>query len=249
MTLPAVYLLRVDVTGLSLTIAGQKLSGDFGFEKVRDTEHAEGRSRHAEATSTTQISVSNLNLRLGTAERAFVTVSNGQGQLTIATAGVYGRISASIAIDIPGVTLSGTFKVAFNTTGADQGTAPDLIKKGIKVEGSNVLLDVFGQRLTGGFTFEQDPTTRTLSIALRNVKLSLGNGTTTFVEVTISLARSSLRTRASRHRLLRRSSSRPSCTAVPGERPDLLQQRAGNAEPEHSTVAVPEQTFEVNASR
>ena len=104
LTLPAGPYLRASLTGLTIEIAGQRVTADFAFEKVM-----------VSGSPVTRISVTNFGLRIGADGRDFVVVSNGSGLLTITTAGVTGEIAATVALNVPGVTFSGSFKVQFDT--------------------------------------------------------------------------------------------------------------------------------------
>ena len=103
------------------------------------------------------VRLDNVSLRLGTAERDIVVVSNGSGVFAIfgATAGtpggLAGSLSADVAIDIPGVTFTGSFEVAINTTTIVRTIDGVDIARGVKVSALNIELTAFGQRLTGNF--------------------------------------------------------------------------------------------------
>ena len=105
-----------------------------------------------------------------------MVVSNGEGQLTIAAAGVSGSIAATVLVDIPGVKLTGTFGIAFDTATST-----------LKVSATNAALEVVGQRLTGNFEFEKTSTAIKLKLGPNGstdfVELNFGNGTATFVSV------------------------------------------------------------------
>ena len=131
-------------------------------------------------------------MRFGTPQRDVVVVSNGSGAFDIIAAtagekgGIAGRMTASVAIDIPGVTFSGTFSLEINTTARTRTVGPADIVEGITVTGLAVTLEVAGQRLTGSFSFQKNATTGLIQIGLKDVALTLGNGTTTFVTVTVA---------------------------------------------------------------
>ena len=122
---------------------------------------------------------SDVSLSLGPAGNPVVQVSNGEGEFTIITGGgIAGRVSVDVAVNVPGVTLSGSFSLEINTTAA----VYDGIAVGIKVTGEDVVLGIAGQRLTGSFTVEQNPSTKEVGLAL-DMLLELGNGTQTFISV------------------------------------------------------------------
>ena len=70
LSLPMGPFVRVELNGLTLTILGQRLSGDFAVERVA-------------LGGPVTITAANVALRIGTDQRDFVTVSNGQGFLRI----------------------------------------------------------------------------------------------------------------------------------------------------------------------
>ncbi|MEX1357603.1 MAG: VCBS repeat-containing protein, partial [Gaiellaceae bacterium] len=188
LSLPAGRYVRVAITGLSFAIGGQTLTGDFTVERVTllGADNAFGGTGANADETRTRISIANLRLRIGTDSRDFVVVSNGQGVLELAAAGVFGRISANVAVSIPGVSVGGTFEVLLNTTGAPQMLGGLTLAAGVTVSGRGVHVDVLGQRLSGNFTFVKDELANEIRLTLENVTLALGNGTTTFVTVTIS---------------------------------------------------------------
>ena len=120
LTLPAGPYVRVDGTGVNLTIAGQVLSGDFSFEKkVTGTAPNE--------TTFLSIAAANIALRLGDANQDYVRVTNGRGALVIKKSGtgpgatnvLAGSVSAEVELLVPGVTFRGRFGVAFNNSAID----------------------------------------------------------------------------------------------------------------------------------
>ena len=192
LALPAGNYLKVSATGLSLEIAGQRLTADLSVER-RARLAADG-SILTPSTPVFDVTVrfANVGLRLGTPERDVVVVTNGAGTFEIigATAGVAGgiagRMTASVAVDIPGVVFSGTFEVQVNTTASSRTVDTVLVAPGLKINGLAVSLDVAGQRLTGSFSFQKDSATGVISIGLSNVSLALGNGSSTFVTLAIA---------------------------------------------------------------
>ena len=203
LTLPAGPYFSAALTGLSIDIGGQRFTTDLRVES-RTRLNTDGSIPASPATDLT-VSFANLGLRLGSAERDVVVVSNGSGTLKIigatagAKGGVVGRVAATVAVDVPGVVFSGSFEVRLNTTLTTQPlqiagigtpeTTDDVtiqVERGVLVAGNGVSLEAAGQRLTGSFTFRKNATTGVVTIGLKNVSLALGNGTTTFVTVTIT---------------------------------------------------------------
>ncbi|HEX4525985.1 MAG TPA: VCBS repeat-containing protein, partial [Gaiellaceae bacterium] len=161
LALPIGPYLKIAVTGLSVTIAGQTLTGDFSFTKT--------------ATEST-VDLANVGLRLGSATHDFVVVSNGSGHFTLLTNGITGTVTATVAVDIPNVTVGGTFSVTIDTTTG----SPDLT-----VTATNAYVGVLGQKLTvDSFTFHK--AAGLVTITVHNAKLALGDGNTTFVLVTLT---------------------------------------------------------------
>src|SRR5690606_37757547 len=102
LSLPAGPFLRVEVSGISLEVGGQRLSGNFAFERVTTDLGPDGTVDAPGAapndTQVTRVEVSDVSLRLGTADRDFVVVSDGRGFLTLVGStssepgGVYGDL-------------------------------------------------------------------------------------------------------------------------------------------------------------
>src|SRR5262249_50272688 len=90
LNLPAGPFLRFAATGLNVAILGQTLSGDFAFEQATDA-----------ATNQTviRVSVANLNVSLG---GGVVSVSNGQANFVLTSAGIAGQGSGAVAGNRPG---------------------------------------------------------------------------------------------------------------------------------------------------
>ena len=86
---------RVSGSGVQLTVAGQRLSGNFTFE--RDTT--------VPTAPVVRVTFSDVELGLGDGTTDFVRVTDASGQLTLTSAGIYGRFAASVAVDVPGVTV------------------------------------------------------------------------------------------------------------------------------------------------
>src|SRR6185436_9199766 len=113
----------------------------------------------------------------------------------INAAGLAGKVSATVSTAPSlGVTFTGTFGLAINTTNA---AVNETITVGatslnlnvpagpyLRVEGAGVSLAVAGQSLSGNFAIEQVTranSTKVTRVAITNVTLSLGDGTTNFV--------------------------------------------------------------------
>ena len=123
------------------------------------------------------IDFANVSMVLGPAGSPVVRISDGEGTFTIAAGGVAGTLSVGLALDVPGVDLSGTFRVRINTGT----TTVDGIAPGFAVSATGVVLAVAGQSLTGGFEIVSDATTGEVVLSLQTMTLRLGNGTETFI--------------------------------------------------------------------
>ena len=94
-----------------------------------------------------------------------VVISNGEGFFLMAPDGIAGRLSADVALNVPGVTFQGTFGIAINTTpraiqssimlGNDTLVLDLPMGKYLRVEGTDVTLGIGGVVLSGDFGFEQ----------------------------------------------------------------------------------------------
>ena len=95
--------------------------------------------------------------------------TNGQGTLVverIAPAGggpkvakIFGQFSATVAVDVPNVSLGGTFTVQINNTGVSQtiqvGGNPVTLEDGLQIRADGVTLQVLDQKLSGNFLIRQ----------------------------------------------------------------------------------------------
>src|SRR5205807_4646783 len=107
--LPAGFL-GVSGTNVQLLIAGQTLSGNFSYNN---------------SGGTTKLIASDVMLNLGAGGTTFVSVTGGQGTLTITpnlpnpgdtSGGLSGSFSGDLAINVPGIKLAGSVSVAIDTT-------------------------------------------------------------------------------------------------------------------------------------
>ena len=191
LALPAGHYLDAAVQGATITIAGQTLGADVtvsdtanlnpdGTIGTGDTIMIDDRERLGEARHDQP------HVRRGDEHRG-----HAYDRLGPTNAGVYGSITANVAVNIPDITLSGAFTVSLNTTGTGQtltlpGGATLAVAPGVVVGGSGISLGILGQTLTGNVSFGYDPVSDTTYIAVSNLSLSLGDGTNTFVTATAS---------------------------------------------------------------
>ena len=179
----------VTMTGVALTIGGQQLTTDVSVQR-RAQRNLDGTLVTPLAYDTT-IAFAHLGLRLGSAERDIVRVTDGTGSFTIVGAsgttpgGVYGLVTATVAVDIPGVTFSGGLLVQVNTLAAARTVGAVTVQPGVTVAGTGVTAVVAGQRLTGDFAVTKAPS-GTVTLVLHNVALALGDGTTTVATATVA---------------------------------------------------------------
>ncbi len=177
-SIPAGPYLKLTGTGVSLTIAGQTLSGDFSIE----------RSTTGSAT-VTRITASNVSLSLGDGTTTYLSLRQGEGSLLVTAAGLAGRISADVQTsNVPGFALSGRLSIAVNTTSA----AAEGLPAGpyLRVEALGVTAAFLGQTLTGDFAFERTTkataagTTPVVRIGATNVAFALTAGGQPVVSLT-----------------------------------------------------------------
>jgi hypothetical protein len=145
LVLPKGPYVRVAGTNVQISILGQTLSGDFGFEQ---------------SSGNTTLFASNVTVKLGNGSTDFVTLTNGAGSFMVLPAGVAGGLTGTVTVAIPGVDVTGTFRLEINTSGSAQtvtigGQSVNLENANfVRVKGTANLV-VFGQKLSGTFAFEQ----------------------------------------------------------------------------------------------
>jgi hypothetical protein len=145
----AVPRVQVRGTGVTLTVAGQALRGDVSF--TRDG-------------STVRVSIANGVLSLGTPASPLVRATGVAGTFTLVGprvvgsvdegSGLHGWVTATVAVDVPGVAFGSQLRLEVNTTGATQ----DSIAPGLRlrtVGTTTATLTVAGQTLTARFTLER----------------------------------------------------------------------------------------------
>ncbi len=161
---------RFGAKDVTLQVAGQKLKGDFAFERTV-----------VGGQTVVDITLANIYLGLGDGTTDFVSLSNGSGHLTLSGTGLTGTFGGTVAVNVPNVTFSGSFTVdvvSDNVTPANNH---------VRISGTAVTLTVAGQTLAGNFVMDQTTTTSGLSVVkvgVTNLSLALGNGSSTFVSVT-----------------------------------------------------------------
>ncbi len=186
-SLPAGPFVQVQGTGITLNVLGQTLTGNFAFQQMND----------GAGNPVTLITADHVSLSLGSGSTPAVSVTNGHGYLVITSAGIAGSLSATVALNVPGVSFSGTFGISLNQTsmavnetltlGTQTVNLTEPAGPFLQVSGQGLTLNIAGQTLTGNFAFEQVTDAshnQVIRLAASNVSLNLGNGTTNFVQVT-----------------------------------------------------------------
>ena len=157
LTLTADTAVSVVGTGLSLTIAGQTLTGDLTVTRSVD---AAGRS-------TLTLVGQNLRLVLGSGASTVTLTQNGAATLVLTPSGMTADLGVDVAVSVPNVAVTGTVTLHVDTAAGV-----------LRASGTTVHLAVLGQTLDGSFAFEQTGTgaTRVARIAISGGHLSLAGG-------------------------------------------------------------------------
>ena len=190
--LPAGPYFRVAAIGAELVIADQRLTADVSFQQST-----------VNGATETRVVITSASLQLGPANDSFLTLSNGSGVLLIksfidtngaAASGLAGTITGTVALNVPGVSFSGTLGLEINQTptaineifelGAETIAVSLPAGPFFKVSAKDAELIVAGQTLTGDFAFTQ--TTEVTSIEITDAALNLGDG---LVNLTIASGR------------------------------------------------------------
>ena len=155
--------------GATLTVGGQSLSGNFTITQ----------STVAGATTTT-VTISNGALTIAAGGTTYLSLTGGQGTLTISPAGIVGSLSATVqTIAIPGVTLS-SVAIALNTTSTAAQGIPAGPFFGVEANGASV--SITGQTLTANLAIQVSTGSgggTLVAIAVTNASASFGGGLAT----------------------------------------------------------------------
>ncbi len=158
---PAGPYLRVTAGGpgpgqlATLQVLGIGVSGTFAFE----------RKQTVSLQNVVTIAATNLSLNLGAQVNNLISLSNGNGTFILTQAGLAGEAGATLALNVPSLTLTGSFKVRINNTENE-------VEQTVTVNGAPVTLDLpagpylqvtatgaslrfLGVALQGNFSFEQ----------------------------------------------------------------------------------------------
>ncbi|MCX8155585.1 MAG: hypothetical protein N3J91_03895 [Verrucomicrobiae bacterium] len=161
--LPAGPYFRVTGQGtLTLTNPAASLSGNFLFEP-RDAD-----GNPANGYEQTVAAVANLGFHFSDGTNPLLTVTQGQGALVFTSAGVAGSLSAQVSLNVPAVSLSGTYSVSLNNTASafnqtfNVNGSPVTVNVPagpyLRVTASGATLTVQGFGVTGSFVFERKQT-------------------------------------------------------------------------------------------
>ena len=185
---------RVLVTG-NLSVAGQSLSGTFGFEQTL-IQPAPGAAPGATPTKEVRVFASEVGLTLGTTDSSDnltsgVRLRHGVGALVLTASGMAGTFTGDVSIVVPGATVVGSVSLALNTgttavnTTVDLGAGPVTVNVPagttsaayLKFTGTGLVLDLAGQKITADVTVEKGATAGTTTLTLSNVGATFGDGT------------------------------------------------------------------------
>ena len=133
--------------------------------------------------TTLTVTVADGRIALGNSASPLVTLTGVNGSLVLTSAGVYGQVAADLQLDVPSISLTGSFKVRFNTTTTDQPiTLPGRSspKPGFRVAATGVSISIAGQTLGGNIVIERivgpAPTfTPEVRVAVADLTLTLGS--------------------------------------------------------------------------
>ena len=187
--LPAGPYLRLEGTGLVLSVLGQSITGSVAIERATSygSDGVPGGTGPAADSSVVRITVTSATLSLGGATPV-ISVTDGTATLLLTPAGLAGRISGTVALLVPGLAFSGTLGVEINTTPAPV-TETFTVGSGapvvlalqagpyLRLTGTSIDLTVAGQTLRGDLEI-----TRTVDaagapvvrLAVRSATLRLG---------------------------------------------------------------------------
>ena len=160
--------------GATLTVAGQSLTGTFAFSQV--------------AGGDVTVAATGVAANLG---GGAVTLSSGTAALLVSANGIAGRITGTLNVSVPGLTLGSGFTVVLNSSAAPVSRTFDVagttvaldVPAGpfVRVEATHMTIGLLGQSLTADLVIQRatgaDGTAVT-TVGLANVDLVLGSGGT-----------------------------------------------------------------------
>src|ERR1043166_4041396 len=153
------------------------MTGDFLFERT---------TTNASHTVVT-VAASNLSFNLGSLTHNILNITNGSGVFIISPDGLAGQGSVNVAINVSGVGLSGSFGLRINKTNSAIDETVDIggssqhldLPAGpyLQINGTGVVLTVFGISMTGDYSFEQKQTANNaqlVTVQANNVNFNFG---------------------------------------------------------------------------
>ncbi len=163
--MPAGKFLQLSAQGIQIALSGFTLTADVTF-----TDNAGAIS----------VAVANAGLTISAGGSNVVVVSDGSGTFNSLSDGFDGSITATVTVNVPGVTVGGTFSVSFNTSASAQNGIP---ANTLEVTGTNITLGILGQTLTGSIGFEKSG--NYVAITVTSLTLALTAGGQSLVTATI----------------------------------------------------------------
>ncbi|OQY08208.1 MAG: hypothetical protein B6I22_01165, partial [Desulfobacteraceae bacterium 4572_123] len=188
--LPAGPYVRVAGDSIVLSVGGVLLTGGFVFEQ----------STSSGLSTAVRVSFADVELKVGEGDNSIIQVTNGQGAFEIikifengvvVEKGLYGYLSGSVGVNVPGVDFDGSFQVKINTTGSEKTIDEILIEDGFFIEGTNIDIDIAGQSIVCeslAIEIEDTPQGTRLTLRVTDFELKLGSDSDPFVLVTSSSA-------------------------------------------------------------
>ena len=134
--------------------------------------------------TTLTVTVADGRIALGNAASPLVTLTGVNGTLVLTPAGVYGQVAADLQLDVPSITLTGSFKVRFNTTRPTRTSPlPEVVtlKPGFRVAATGVSISASPARPSAAASSSSassgpGPTfTPEVRIAVADLTLTLGS--------------------------------------------------------------------------
>ncbi len=175
LSLPTGPFYAVSAQGVHVNLGPLTLSTDLTFQ---------------DAQGQLTVTFANAGVTFAAGGANVVVVSHGAGSFGTDSnsTGFYGTLTADVAVNVPGVTVSGTFAVTLNTATTPQtpqGATTAIDPNTIEVTGTNVTLGILGQTLTGSIGFEKT-SDGTVVITVSSLTLSLGTASATLLTATIN---------------------------------------------------------------
>ena len=139
-------------TGLTLGVGGQMLTTD-----VTLTSQSTGLMINLTNTS---FSLASGSGSVSSRGPPIAQLTQGSGSLTLTSAGLFGTVSGTVAVNVPGATFAGTLSLFVNTTATEHtvgpsGSTTDLpAGPYLELTGSNVTVTIGGQSLSGSFSLQ-----------------------------------------------------------------------------------------------